>query len=309
MLLQSVDSWLDGAARHLAVVAPDLSPLVADYVGEARFGASEIAGDLAALPPGAHVLEVGAGALLLSCALQAAGFRVTALEPVGAGFSHMAHLRGLVLEYASPLGCAPELLELPAEALDRTAEFDFAFSINVMEHVGDVAPVLRRVWLALRPSAGYRFVCPNYRFPFEPHFGIPTAGGKALTWRIFRRRILASRVVVDPAGTWASLNWITVALVRQICQQEFGVQPRFDRAVSFRFVQIRKRERSGGIFSIMWLVRWATRAGRISTLWIAPRVVMRRLAAALDATGLIALAKLVPAIAQPAMSCRLARPA
>ena len=152
----------------------------------------------------------------------------------------------------------------------------------------DVAQVLRRVWVALRPSAGYRFVCPNYSFPFEPHFGIPTAGSKALTWRIFHHRILASRVVVDPAGTWASLNWITVARVRQICQREFGVQPRFDREVSFRFVRRALTDPS-----------FQRRHG----------VVMRRLAAALDATGLIAFAKLVPTIAQPAMSCHLARPA
>ena len=44
-----------------------------------------------------------------------------------------------------------------------------------MEHVDDVPLVLRRVMSALRPGAAYRFVCPNYRFPFEPHFDIPTA--------------------------------------------------------------------------------------------------------------------------------------
>ena len=283
----SIDSWLDGAARHLAVVAPDLSPLVADYVGEARFGASEIAGDLAALPPGAHVLEVGAGALLLSCALQAAGFRVTALEPVGAGFSHMAHLRGLVLDYAAPLGCAPELRELPAEALDSSAEFDFAFSINVMEHVSDVAQVLRRVWLALRPSAGYRFVCPNYSFPFEPHFGIPTAGSKALTWRIFQHRILASRVVVDPVGSWNSLNWITVAQVRQVCRQ-FDAAPHFDGDVTYRYVQ---------------------RAIGDPTFQRRHGAAMRAMATTLGATGLLGLVRLMPTAVQPAMSCLVTRPA
>ena len=90
---------------------------------------------------------------------------------------------------------------------------------------------------------------------------------------------------MDPAGTWASLNWITVAHVRQVCQREFGVQPRFDREISFRFVRRALTDPS-----------FQRRHG----------VVMRRRAAALDATGLIALAKAVPAIAQPAMSCRLA---
>jgi len=274
--------------EYLRSRAPELDGVVTDYVGEARFGASIITPDLAALPPKARVLEVGAGAMLLSCALQAAGYDVTALEPVGAGFSHMARLRDLVLDYARTQGVPPAVVHVPAEALEARAEFDFAFSINVMEHVHDVAVVLQRVWSSLRPGGAYRFVCPNYSFPFEPHFGIPTFGGKSLTWRIFQRRILASRVVVDPAGTWASLNWITVARVRQLYQREFGVQPRFDREISFRFVRRALTDPS-----------FQRRHG----------VIMRRLAAALDATGLIALAKVVPAIAQPAMSCRLARPA
>lgn len=273
--------------QHLAVAVPDRSALIADYIGEAHFGASEISADLAALPPGAHVLEVGAGALLLSCALQAAGYRVTAIEPLGVGFSHMERLRGLVMAYATDRGCVPILRHMTAESLDEHEAFDFAFSINVMEHVDDVGRVLQRVWHALRPGGAYRFVCPNYSFPFEPHFGLPTIGSKALTWRLFSRRILASRIVVDPAGTWTSLNWITVSRVRRICRREFGVEARFDRDVSYRFVR-----RAIGDASFQ------RRHG----------VVMRALATVLGVTGLIGLTRLVPAAAQPAMSCRLARP-
>lgn len=285
--IAAVHHWLDGAHAHLRSVAPDLDGLVTDYVGEARFGAAVIAKDLAELAPDATVLEVGAGALLLSCALHAAGYRVTALEPVGVGFSHMTHLRGLVLDYASSHGAAPSLMSVPAEALDARAAFDYAFSINVMEYVDGVDRVLQRVWSALRPGGAYRFVCPNYSFPFEPHFGIPTCWGKELTWRLFRRRILASRVVVDPAGTWQSLNWITVRRVRHVCRREFGVPPVFDRDVSYRFV---RRALSDPSFQ--------RRHG----------VAMRVAARALTATGLISLARFVPAAAQPAMSCRITRP-
>ena len=266
--------------------APDLDAVVADYVGEARFGASVIAPDLAGIGPKARVLEVGAGAMLLSCALQASGYDVTALEPVGVGFSHMARLRGLVFDYARSQGVAPAVLHVPAESMEIDATMDFAFSINVMEHVNDVEGVLQRVWAALRPGGAYRFVCPNYSFPFEPHFGIPTVGGKSLTWRLFRRRILASRVVVDPEGTWASLNWITVKQVRTICQQKFGVAPEFDRDVSYRFV---RRAMSDPSFQ--------RRHGRA----------LRAGADVLAATGLIELARLVPAAAQPAMSCLITR--
>ena len=63
---------------------------------------------------------------------------MTAVEPVGRGFSHFDRLRKIVLDYASEGGFAPTLFTIPAEDLEFASEFDYAFSINVMEHVGDV---------------------------------------------------------------------------------------------------------------------------------------------------------------------------
>lgn len=225
--------------------------------------------------------------MFLSCALQAAGYCVTAVEPVGVGFSHVSRLRPLVLDYARQHGAVPEPLEIGAEALTAERTFDYAFSINVMEHVADPAAVLRRVWAALKPGAAYRFVCPNYRFPFEPHFGIPTLGSKALTWQVFRRRIRASRVVVDPDGAWASLNWISVGDVRRICRQAFGVTPSFERDLTHRFVQRAVADPS-----------FQRRHGPA----------MRGLARGLTASGLTRLTTLVPPGLQPAMSCLVTRP-
>ena len=222
--------------------------------------------------------------LLLSCALQAAGYRVWALEPVGSGFSHMDRLRHIVWDFATRQGCAPNLDSIKAEQLDRDREFDYAFSINVMEHVDDVALVLRRVWSALRPGASYRFVCPNYAFPYEPHFGIPTLFSKTLTERVFRRRILASPIVADPRGTWTSLNWISVASVRRIARESLGVEPEFDRTVLDRYVR---------------------RAIADSSFQRRHSPVVRRAFTLLDTVGAF---KLVPAWGQPVMSCRLERP-
>ena len=279
-----LEPWLAAVRDHARRSAPDLTDLLSDYAGEARFGAGVIERELAGMPAGSRVLEVGAGTLLLSCALQAAGYRVTALEPVGAGFSHMDRLRGIVLDQAARRGCQPVLLPVRAEQFRGDREFDYAFSINVMEHVDDVALVLQRVWSALRPGACYRFVCPNYAFPYEPHFGIPTLGSKALTGRVFRRRILASPIVADPPGTWASLNWISVASVRRIVRDTLGVEPAFDRDLLGRYA---RRAVSDAGFQR----RHSTLARRALTL--------------LDRIGAF---DLVPAAAQPVMSCRLVRP-
>ena len=134
------------------------------------------------------------------------------------------------------------------------------------------------------PRASYRFVCPNSAFPYEPHFGIPTLFSKALTERVFRRRILASPIVADPCGTWTSLNWISVASVRRIARESFGVEPEFDRTVLDRYVR---------------------RAIADSSFQRRHSPLIRRVFTLLDAAGTF---KLVPAWGQPVMSCRLERP-
>jgi 2-polyprenyl-3-methyl-5-hydroxy-6-metoxy-1,4-benzoquinol methylase len=287
--MNTVESRLEtlqvGVRQHVTVDAPELDRFFDDYLGEAVFGAAIIAPDLAPLPVGARILEIGAGTLTLSCALQQAGFRVTALEPEADGSSRLGRLRDLVARVASEIGAVPDVLRLPAEQLTVESEFDLAFSINVMEHVRDVATVLRQVLMAVRPGCGYRFVCPNYIFPYEPHFNIPTLFSKTLTERVFRRRIESSQNVVDPAGTWACLNWISVTSIRRICR-ELGVHPTFDRGILRMYLtralddpsfQRRRGESMGSILRV---------AGRI---------------------GIPRLAGMLPPVMQPALSCRIVR--
>jgi SAM-dependent methyltransferase len=281
-----LEPWLGAVDRHVRTAEPLLGDVLTDYIGEARFGFATIRPALSELPSGASILEIGAGTLLLSCGLQALGFRTTALEPIGVGFSHLDQIRAAVWDFAGRSGCRPELLDIPAEHLARDAEFDFAFSVNVMEHVDDVPLVLRRVWAALRPGAAYQFVCPNYSFPYEPHFDIPTVFSKPMTKRLFRRRILNSRTVIDPEGTWQSLNWISVGAVRRACRRELGVEPEFDRHVCYSFVR---------------------RAIDDPSFQRRHSPVLRSVCAALDSVGATKALKWLPVDIQPALSCRVRR--
>jgi SAM-dependent methyltransferase len=221
--------WLAGVRARFAASAPDLLDLFDLYAAEARFGRSYIAADLAALAPGARVLEIGAGSLLLSCQLVREGFQVTALEPTGEGFSHFDRMRAIVRACAEDQACCPRLLEVPAEELSEPDRYDFAFSVNVMEHVKDPARVLASVGASLRAGARYRFTCPNYLFPYEPHFNIPTLWSKGLTGKLLWGRIAGCQRVTDPEGTWASLNWITVPQVRRCVRRLEGLRVAFDR--------------------------------------------------------------------------------
>lgn len=223
-----MQAWLDAVRASVAGQAPHLLGLFDIYAGEAVFGRRFIAGDLATLGPQAQILEVGAGAMLLSCQLAREGWRVTSLEPTGSGFGHFEQLRAIVLQHASAAGCLPALLEGSAETLALQDCFDYAFSINVMEHVDDVEQALRRIGASLRPGASYRFTCPNYLFPYEPHFNIPTLFSKALTQRVLGHKIRTRGGIPDPEGLWRSLNWISVAGLRRSARRLEQLRMTFD---------------------------------------------------------------------------------
>ena len=227
----SIEPLLDEIRSIVRRDAPHLERLLDIFAQEARIGREWLAPSLNRLAAGAAVLEVGAGLMLLSCQLTKEGFRVAALEPIGEGFSSFADLQKLVLAHAEKRGIAPDLLPIPVEHLDRESQFDFAYSINVMEHVGNFSLALERVGRAIRPGSEYRFMCANYLFPYEPHFNIPTLFSKSLTERLFRRRIYGNTRVGDAAGVWKSLNWISVPKVVRAVRDLSGVSVSFDRSM------------------------------------------------------------------------------
>lgn len=210
-----IDHWLNSLRVSFSETAPDLLNLFEIYAAEAKFGREFIGSDLAELKFGSKILEVGAGSLLLSCQLVREGYQVVALEPIGDGFSHFEKMRQHVLKYSKSKECAPEVLDLNAEALNVKDYFNFAFSINVMEHVNNVEAVLENVVNSLSIGAKYHFTCPNYIFPYEPHFNIPTFFSKNLTKILLYKKIYNNKKLPDPIGTWNSLNWINVIQIKR----------------------------------------------------------------------------------------------
>jgi SAM-dependent methyltransferase len=273
----------------LAIVcrdAPHLQWLFDVFAQEASFGLAWLAPDLIRLDRGAAILEVGAGLMLLSCQLAAEGFKVTALEPVGEGFSEFKELQKIVLAYAQKRGIEPAILAIPVEQLNAQGEFDFAFSVNVMEHVGNVAKALETVGQALRPGAAYRFTCANYLFPYEPHFNIPTLFSKSLTERFFHRRIFSDTRVVDAQGVWKSLNWITVPQVVHAVRN----LPEMSVALDRRMLES----------SLLRVVHDPQFSARRSP-WV------RSLVKCVVRTGLYKFARWVPPLVQPSMDCSMRR--
>lgn len=281
-----MELWLADVRKHVLKCAPDMLAILEVYEGEARFGRRYIAADLARLTKGASVLEVGAGSLLLSCQLVREGFKVVALEPVGDGFSHFEHLRELILERAESLGCVPQMHNQHAEELSITSRFDFAFSINVMEHVSDVKTVIANIGASLRPSASYHFTCPNYMFPYEPHFNIPTFFSKKITGKIFKNKILRGNSLPDPIGTWKSLNWITVWQISKIV----------NRLPELKIV-----------FNRLFLVSTLERIGSDKNFALRRSKGVRALILVLVKLRVHHLARFIPTPLQPIIDCTLTR--
>lgn len=225
------EDFLAAVSAAVQVANPALYPLFETFAQEARVARQWLSPSLERIPIRGPILEVGAGVLLLSCLLQKEGFRITALEPIGPGFSMFSELQAIVLDYANKNGFAPEILAIGVEDLQEKEKFAFAFSVNVMEHVPSASLALERVTNALISDGEYHFICPNYWFPYEPHFNIPTLVSKNLTEILLGWAIFSTTRVTDPQGTWKSLNWISIFQVRKIIRHLTGVTAIFKKDI------------------------------------------------------------------------------
>jgi len=282
----SVDDFLAQVRRQVETEKPHLRRLFDIMAGEARFARAWLDEDLRRLPMAAPVLEVGGGVFLLTCQLAREGFSVTAIEPIGAGFGSFEELGVMVLELAAREGAEPTIVRCKAEDFRSAMQYALAFSVNVMEHIEAPDQAVARVSAALSVGGSYRFLCPNYLFPYEPHFNIPTIGGKALTARLMRRRIEGSSSVDDPAGLWKSLNWITVPDVRRMARSDGSLGLHFRTST---LTWMLERALSDGEFA-------KRRAG-----WMVSAIGMLR------KLGLLRLASFIPAVFQPIMDVRLTK--
>lgn len=199
----------------IAAERPELIDLFLTYQNEAVAARRFLDNNLNELIAGAEILEVGGGILALATQLASEGFIVTTVEPVGEGFTGISFMMKVFSEIAILEKLNINLIKSPIEESEFNHKFDFIFSINVMEHLKNPYVVLKQMVDALKPAGKYRFFCPNYGFPYEPHFG---------KWLLLRRnkafflqesRINSSIVSkVEALGLYRSINFITFKQVQ-----------------------------------------------------------------------------------------------
>ncbi len=202
--------------RFIAEVNPELLDQFYVYQNEAIQGRKFLDSSLATLENRAEVLEVGSGILALSVQLASEGFRITCVEPTGEGFSSINELMRAFLKQSRVEGIELDLIERPIEICDFEKKFDLIFSINVMEHLNDPYIVLSRLAQNLKPNGTYRFLCPNYDFPYEPHFSKFLIRRKSGAFYLQQSRAQSVRFSQkESQELFNSLNFITTKKVRR----------------------------------------------------------------------------------------------
>jgi 2-polyprenyl-3-methyl-5-hydroxy-6-metoxy-1,4-benzoquinol methylase len=110
------------------------------------------------------VLEVGGGIHLLTSFLHK-DYDITSIEP-GSFTSFTDELRNKILDQYKL-----KVYTTTVEKFTTDAKFDFIFSMNVLEHTDDIKRHITSCMNLLKDEHSLLFIqCPNYTFPFEPHF-------------------------------------------------------------------------------------------------------------------------------------------
>lgn len=216
------------------------------------------------LRPGLRVLEVGGGLGFFHVLARAAGADIVSLEPSASGFSVVRRFALSLLESTT---MEPErfvdarIEDWPAP----DASFDLIVSNNVLEHVDDVARVMGDMCRLTAPGGVQVHHCPNYMFPYEPHYKVPVlpcavqASG-LLCWRSFRQDAL-----------WQSLNSINAVAVVRLARR-LGARVRFRNAAAFTLGRLD----AGGYLSARhgWITRLALHPAVRAVLVRIPPAVM-----------------------------------
>jgi len=110
------------------------------------------------------ILEVGGGIHLLTSFLHQ-DYDITSIEPGGfTGFTD--ELRNKILDQHKLMVHTTTI-----ENFTTDTKFDFIFSMNVLEHTDDIKQHITSCMNLLKDEQSLLFIqCPNYTFPFEPHF-------------------------------------------------------------------------------------------------------------------------------------------
>lgn len=171
-----------------------------------------------------RILEVGAGAGILTAWLLLNDIDVIGIEPSALGFHFHQDVFTAIWDY----------FKLPSnKVLDRSAEeidekelgkFDVIFSLNVMEHipVNNLELVFQKMNSVLKGDGFMFHHCPNYTIPYEPHYGLPLVP--------YFPQMIGKLTGKIKESLWQSVNFITLSQVKKIADRN-SLKAYFERGI------------------------------------------------------------------------------
>lgn len=185
-------------------------------LNEAAFGFEYVRPYIEKLPKGARILEVGSGPCVLLSHLSALypDHHFTGIEPIGDGFNQFRQsIQTLTKEFSI------DLFAGAYEDFNNKQVYDLIFLVKVFEHLPNWKHFLGFVQQKLHENGAAVILCPNYSFPYEPHFRIPILFNKSITFRLLKKYITRFEVKNNVVGLWSSLNFVKLRQVKDACIQ------------------------------------------------------------------------------------------
>jgi 2-polyprenyl-3-methyl-5-hydroxy-6-metoxy-1,4-benzoquinol methylase len=163
-----------------------------------------------------RVLEIGAGAGIVSACLALYGAHVTMVEPSTGVFDYH---HAMCAELFKALNLKANLIATPIEDMSTQQQYDLIFSINVLEHLSNVDTAFSVMSTSLANDGIMFHMCPNYLVPYEPHVGV-------LLVPFFPKLsfIVSKKLKSHPVSNM--LTFITVPHIKKLAKK-YGLTVRF----------------------------------------------------------------------------------
>ena len=114
-------------------------------------------------------------------------------------------------------------------------KFDLVISFNVFEHLDDPINYIEKIDSILNDQGKSIILCPNYDFPYEPHFVIPIIYNKNVTYKLFKNKINNHEIKTGEKGLWKGLNlWSKKKIENYLKKNKFNFY--FDRNIRNRML-------------------------------------------------------------------------
>ena len=177
-----------------------------DFVlADVVFGFSEVS-DFLKKRNVSSVLEIGSGTGILLNELKEnfPDIQFSGIDPNISGFHNLK----TIISKLNEDGYNIKVESTGVEKYSSDKKFDLIFSINVFEHVEDQIQYLLKTHELLNKNGLNVILCPNYDFPYEPHFVIPIIINKKITKFIFNSKIENFEKKENEHGLWDGLSFL-----------------------------------------------------------------------------------------------------